>query len=98
VAVDTDHMVYLRTMRAPDVRSKADGVHVRVYDDDATDTGSRPPIAGATVTVRDTAGHTASGVTQPDGSVVVPLVGAEGRLTVQVNHPDFSPLQLRPST
>jgi hypothetical protein len=60
-----------------------------VRNDDADANGNFPAIAGATVTVRDAAGATWTGVTDAAGRVQL-TVTPTGPLQVQVEHTDFS--------
>jgi hypothetical protein len=63
---------------------------IRVRNDDADSTGEQPPIAGATVTVRDAAGGTWTAVTGPDGVVRLPVAPTAGPLQVTIEHVDYS--------
>ncbi|MCW2927748.1 MAG: type phosphodiesterase/nucleotide pyrophosphatase [Thermoleophilia bacterium] len=63
---------------------------IDVRNDDLDAEGARPPVAGATVTIRDAAGGTWSAVTGADGRVRIPISPTAGPLAVQVEHVDFS--------
>jgi len=63
---------------------------MRVVNDDEGTDGTRPAIAGATVTVRDAAGHSWTAVTDADGRIHLPIDPASGPLQVVIEHADFS--------
>ncbi|MCW2925680.1 MAG: type phosphodiesterase/nucleotide pyrophosphatase [Thermoleophilia bacterium] len=63
---------------------------IAIANDDAAADGSHPKVPGATVTVRDGAGHTWSGVSDADGVVHLPIAATAGPLHVTIEHTDFS--------
>ncbi|MCB0879802.1 MAG: alkaline phosphatase family protein [Thermoleophilia bacterium] len=63
---------------------------IKVVNDDQDAQGTRPAVAGATVTVRDADGHEWSAVTDAEGRIKLPVSPTRGPLQVTIEHTDFS--------
>jgi phosphonoacetate hydrolase len=93
--VESTRFVYVRTSRVgvvgpvPPAGSRG-MLELSVVDDDADESGARPPLAGATVTVRDGAGSTWTGTVGTDGRIRLPVRPRRGPLEVLVTHPEVT--------
>ena len=92
---ESTRFVYVRSVdwkvdgAVPAVGTTGD-LSISVVNDDADRAGTKPPIAGATITVTDGAGGQWVGVTDADGRVKLPVTPKAGPLRVQVQHVDYS--------
>lgn len=92
---ESTRFVYVQSMRwqlegSVPAAGASGTLAVRVVNDDEGTDGMRPPIAGATVTVRDAAGHTWTAVTDANGRVQLPIQPTAGPLEIVVEQDEFS--------
>jgi hypothetical protein len=93
--VHSTRFVYVKNVRwsvegALPRAGAAGELRLRVVNDDADASGTRPPVAGAAVVVTDAAGHRWRGVTGADGTVRMPVEFVAGAVRVEIEHADFS--------
>lgn len=93
--VESTRFVYVKSVawqvESPVPRAGTSGPLVlRVANDDRDARGARPPVGGATVTVRDANGRTWSARTDDEGRVRLDVAPTAGPLQVTIEHADFS--------
>ena len=90
--IESTRFVYLKTVQVHatmGARGAASRV-IFVRDDDTGPGGVVRAVAGAAVTIRDSAGREVRGMTGADGRVEIDCAALSGELTVTVEHADFS--------
>jgi hypothetical protein len=92
---ESTRFVYVRSVRwgvdgAVPATGTTGPLTISVVNDDADASGKQPPIAGATVTVRDASGGSWQTVTDAQGRAQLQVSPTAGQLDVTVEHVDFS--------
>lgn len=92
---ESTRFVYVRSVRwgvdgAVPALGTSGPLSIAVVNDDADESGAQPAIPGATVTVRDAAGHSWTGVTDAQGRVRLQVSPTAGPLSVSIEHVDYS--------
>ncbi len=96
-AVESTRFVYIKNMQwsahgSTPMPGQSSSIAIRVANDDTNERGVKPAIAGATVVIRDDAGHSWTACTGPDGVArvdVAPGVDAT-QLHISIDHPAFT--------